>query len=71
MVLTEFRDLLGIKDSCPGGQCKCPCLQQGYQALQEPLLLLVGLQKTDRQLDDLSRDEQAEASGGEAQPLSG
>lgn len=49
MVLTGFIDLLGIKGSCPGGQCKCPCLQQRYQALQEPLLLLMGLEKMDRQ----------------------
>lgn len=56
MILTGLRDLLGIKD-LPRTMQMQGYLQQGYQALQEPLLLLMGLQKTDRELGGMSRAE--------------
>lgn len=66
MVLTGFRDLLGIKDACPEGQYKCPSLCRSHCCF-----LHVGLQTADRQLDAMSRAEQAEARRDEVQPFSG
>lgn len=54
MILTGLRDLVMDKRLAQKMQMQ-GYLQQGYQALQEPLLLVMGLQKMDRELGGMSR----------------